>query len=42
MKKLLAGVPVEHEEDEQEMSGKEIEESLKAMQSKLEVDLDKK
>ena len=42
MQKLLAGVPLEPEDNETEMSAKEIEDSLQGIQTKLEKDLESK
>ena len=43
MKKLLAGVPIEMEEEEEtEMSGKEIQDSIDAITKKMEKDPQKK
>lgn len=39
MKKLLAGVPLEPEEEEAEISGSEIEQAVTSIQVKVEKDL---
>ena len=39
MQKLLAGVPLDAGNDDQEVSVKDIEESLKGIQGKMEKDL---